>query len=140
MLINPSETEADSYLTLSPVLKLWDAILIWLVAVVIPLDGQVTGFTNILSVKVSYFKLIDVDVPMPTDWLGTTSKLIKSPVVKLWDVDTDTCECILSSVPVTWSKLELKLYSKLLDPTFVSPKNARPVELVVSPTWVTIPI
>ena len=66
-------------------------------------------------------------------------KLIISLSVKLWDVDTETCACILWSFPVICSKFDFKLYSKLLEPTLVSPKKANPILLVVNPTWVTIP-
>ena len=37
------------------------------VAVVIPLDGQVIGLTNIFDLKYHILRLIDVDVPIPTD-------------------------------------------------------------------------
>ena len=62
-----------------------------------------------------------------------------SPSIKLWAVDTDTVVFILSNFPVTWVWLASSLYSKLLDPTFVSSPKASPTEDVVKPTCVTIP-
>jgi len=121
-------------------LRLWDTILNWLVEVVTPLDGHVIGLIKILLSILSYLTFIEVDVPMPTDSLGIRLRLTISPSTKLWDVETDTCACILWSLAVTWSKLDFKLYSKLLDPTLVSPTNDNPIELVKSERWVTIPI
>ena len=101
---------------------------------------HLTGLISKLLVWLSNLTLIEVDVPIPTDSLGVNSRSITSPSTKLCDVDTETTESILCSFPVTWSKLLSNLYSKLLDPTFESPKKASPSEEVVNPTWVTIPI
>ena len=111
-----------------------------LVAVVTPLDGTVIGLTKRLRVSESNLRLIAADVPIPTDWFGFTVKSIISVSTKLWAVDTDTTALILCNLPVTWVGFDSSKYSKLLEPTVVSPTNARPIELVVSPTWVTIPI
>ena len=104
-------------------------------------DKQVIGFTSKLWVKLSNFKFIEVDVPIPTESLGIKSRFIISPSTKLCAVDTDTTVSFLCKVPVTLVWFASILYSKLLDPTFslVGPK-ASPTEEVVRPTCVVIPI
>ena len=108
--------------------------------VVIPLDEQVLVFINRILFNSSYFKFTEVEVPIPTDWFGFILRFTISLLSKKCAVETDTCACILSNVPVTWVKLLSKEYSKLLDPTFVSPTNDKPFEVVVNPTCVTIPM
>ena len=43
-------------------------------------------------------------------------------------------------LPVICVGFDSKRYSKLLEPTLVSPTKDNPSELVVNPTWVTMPI
>ena len=124
---------------MSPDSKSWEAILILLVELVIPLDEHVLVLINRILFNLSYWTLTDVDVPMPTDWLGITFKSIISLLDKLCAVESDTCACILCNFPVNCSKLLFSEYSKLLDPIFVSPTNDNPLVLVVNPTCVTIP-
>ena len=109
-------------------------------AVVTPLDATVNGLTNKLWVSGSNLRSIWVDVPITTDWLGLTDKFMISVSRKPCAVDTETTASILCKVPVTWSKLLSNRYSKLPFPTVVSPTNANPSEVVVNPTWVTIPM
>ena len=109
------------------------------VDVVTPLVVQLTVLTSKLWVLLSNFTLIDVDVPMPTESLGTTFKFIISPSTKLCAVETDTTVSTLCNLPVTFVFCANKLYSKLLDPTLLCPTNAKPCDDVVKPTWVTIP-
>ena len=110
------------------------------VVVLIPLVEQVLGLINILDLIGSYFTLTCVEVPIPTDWFETKFKLIKSPLIKSCDFLTPIVECILWSFPVICSKLLSKEYSKLLEPTLVSPTKDNPFVFVVRPTWVTIPM
>ena len=63
---------------MSPDSKSWEAILILLVELVIPLDEHVLVLINKILFNLSYWTLIDVDVPIPTDWLGITFKSIIS--------------------------------------------------------------
>ena len=132
-------TDVEIYWTLSPVSKLCSVKLKLLEAVVTPLDEIVIGFIKRVWVFESNLTSIFVEVPIPTDWLGLTVKLITSVSTKLCDVETDTTAFILCNLPVTWVGFDSNKYSKLLEPTLVSPTNARPTELVVKPTWVTIP-
>ena len=88
----------------------------------------------------SNLRSIEVDVPIPTDWLGLIVRFISSLSTNPCAVDTETTASILCNFPVTWFKLLSNRYSKLLEPTVVSPTKDNPSELVVNPTWVTIPI
>ena len=120
--------------------KLWAVKLKLLVAVVTPLDAILIGLTNKLWVSESNLRSIWVDVPIPTDWFGETDNLTTSLLSKPCAVETETTASILCKVPVTLSKLLSNKYSKLLVPTVVSPMKDNPSEVVVKPTWVTIPI
>ena len=95
---------------------------------------------SIKSLNSSYLTSTNNEVPIPTDWFDFKFKFMTSSLFKLWAVDNDTWAVILCSLPVTWSKLLSKKYSKLLLPIFVSPTNDNPVVLVVNPNCVTIPI
>ena len=54
-------------------------------------------------------------------------------------VDNDTTASTRCRVPVICVGFDCKRYSKLLDPTVVSPTKANPLVEVVKPTCVTIP-
>jgi len=83
---------------------------------------------------------MDNEVPIPTDSFGVKLKSMISPSSKLWAVVSDTTASIRCRVPVTWVGFDSKRYSKLLEPTVVSPTNDNPSDVVVKPTCVTIPI
>ena len=75
--MRPSDTFVESYWTLDPVCKLWELILKLSVDVVTPLVVQLIVLTSKLCVFWSNLTLIDVDVPIPTESLGTTFKFTK---------------------------------------------------------------
>ena len=137
---NPSDADADEYFILSPVFKLWLSMLKLFVEVVTPLDGQVIGLINIDWVSSSNLTSIDDEVPIPTESFGVKLKSMISPSSKLCAVVSDTTASIRCKVPVTWVGFDSKRYSKLLEPTVVSPTKDNPSDVVVKPTCVTIPI
>ena len=118
----------------------WFTIFTLLVDEFIPLVEHVFEFINSFSESRSYFTFTWVDVPIPTDWLGTIFNVMNSPLSRPWAVESPIVDTTLSNLDVIWLKLLLKEYSKLLEPTFVSPTNDKPDVFVVKPTCVTIPI
>ena len=101
-----------------------------------------TGLTNNFSVNALYFNITAAELPIPTDWLGFNDNVITSLPKRLWFVETETVVSIFSTVPVTWVKLDSKVYSKLL--VVALKKNSPPARFPVvdlkSESWVVIPM
>ena len=102
----PDGIDSDWYKILSPVLRPWELIVIWLVSVLIPEELNPIGFIVILSINELRLTLIAVEVPIPTDKFGLTFKDTVSPTSNWWDVDTETTAFILLTSTLICSKLD----------------------------------
>ena len=84
---------------------------------------------------------IAVDVPIPTDCFGFTSRVIISPFSKPWAVDIDNVDFNFSILAVAWVKLDSieywKSVSLLLE---LNDLKNKPSVDVVNPTSVVKPI
>ena len=108
----------EEYFTLSPVCNPCSIMLIELEVVLIPVELNPIGLIKILPDTVSLTTLTPVDVPIPTDKLGSTFKDILSPVDKLWETSVVTVDSMLSTFDVTESNTVSNWYlPRLSSPT-----------------------
>ena len=80
----------------------WFTIFTLLVDEFIPLVEHVFEFINSFSESRSYFTFTWVDVPIPTDWLGTIFNVMNSPLSRPWAVESPIVDTTISNLNVIW--------------------------------------
>jgi len=110
--------------------------------VLIPEELNPTGFTRIWFVELSILTITDdAVVPIPTERFGITFNLIKSSLLRPWEVDTETVVFIDFAVAVIWSNVSSKRYVSVFSVLLPDPANPlKYISLKLSPIPVLIPI